>query len=194
MNEFYWNAIYLIFFMILMFTRIIYAKRYKKIEKNRSVKKKREEFLVLIVSIGMMIIPLIGVFTNFFINFRINLGDNIRWMGVFLFGISAILFWWVHKTLGDNWSPMLEIQKNHTLIKSGPYKLVRHPMYTQVWLWVICQWLILSNWFIGIAGFISWGLLYFIRVNDEEKMMIDEFGDEYRNYMKNTKKIIPWIY
>ena len=66
-------------------------------------------------------------------------------------------------------------------------------MYTQLWIWVIFQGLILSNYFIEIIGILTWGNLYFMRVSNEEKMMIDEFGDEYKKYMKKTGRLIPQI-
>ena len=64
-------------------------------------------------------------------------------------------------------------------------------MYTQLWIWVIFQGLILSNYFIEIIGILTWGNLYFMRVSNEEKMMIDEFGNEYKEYMKRTGRLIP---
>jgi protein-S-isoprenylcysteine O-methyltransferase Ste14 len=100
-------------------------------------------------------------------------------------------FWWIHKTLGVNWSPTLEIRKGHQLIKAGPYKRIRHPMYSQIWLWTIAQFLIISNIFAGLSGILAWTILYFIRVPSEEKMMIEIFGDEYIEYMKQTGRVFP---
>jgi protein-S-isoprenylcysteine O-methyltransferase Ste14 len=92
-----------------------------------------------------MIIPLIWIFTNMFGWFAMNLPFYVRYFGIGLSLFSLWLFYWVHKTLGRNWSPVLEIRENHQLIKNGPYKKIRHPMYTQIWLWVIAQFLITSN-------------------------------------------------
>ena len=66
-------------------------------------------------------------------------------------------------------------------------------MYTQLWIWVIFQGLVLSNFFIEIIGILTWGNLYFMRISNEEKMMIEEFGDKYKEYMKKTGRLIPQI-
>ncbi len=64
-------------------------------------------------------------------------------------------------------------------------------MYIQIWIWVIAQCLISSNWIVGLAGIIPWTLLYFIRVPKEEKMMAREFKAQYLEYAKQTGKIFP---
>ena len=123
-----------------------------------------------------------------------SLPDPVRWIGITGFGFGLVLFWRVHRTLGRNWSPILEIRRNHKLITDGPYKYIRHPMYTQIWIWVICQWLVLSNWIVGIVGVLTWTILYIIRIPEEEKMMIEEFGQQYEDYIRRSKRIILGVY
>jgi protein-S-isoprenylcysteine O-methyltransferase Ste14 len=194
MNEIIWKIIFTIIWLCNGFVRLPHGRNYKKTEKIKSRKTAREKFLVFLAAIGMMIVPMIYVFTPWLNSFNMALPDWGRWIGVMFFGFAVVLFWWVHKTLGENWSPILEIRKDHTLIAKGPYKYIRHPMYTQIWIWVICQWLILSNWIVGIVGVLAWSILYFIRLPEEENMMIEQFGQEYKDYTKKTKKIIPWVY
>ena len=69
-----------------------------------------------------------------------------------------------------------------------------HPMYLAFWLWAIAQLLLLPNWFAGLAGILGFGMLCFGRIEQEEKLMPDTFGDEYRAYMNRTARIVPWIY
>ncbi len=174
--------------------RMPHMKKYKKTEKIKSKKTSREKFLVFLATVGMMIVPMIYVFTPWLNSFNMGLPDWARWGGVIGSGFSLVLFWWVHKTLGENWSPILEIRKNHKLITEGPYKYARHPMYTYIWIGVVCYWLISSNWIVGIVAFLTWSILYFIRLPEEEKMMTEEFGQEYKDYMRKTKKIIPGVH
>lgn len=174
-----------------MLIRMPHVKRNKKNKNIRSVRKSKEKFLVFIVSIGMMIIPLIWLFSGLFNKFDIGLLDWARYLGIGIAIFSLWLFYSVHKTLGRNWSPVLDIRENHGLVKEGPYKRIRHPMYTQIWLWIIAQFLISSNWIVGLFGVITWSTLYFIRVPKEEEMMEEEFGEEYREYKKETGRIFP---
>lgn len=195
MDEIIWKIIFIIMGGVCgTLIRMPHTKKYKKTEKIKSRKPKREKLLLFLASIGLMIGPMIYVFTPWLNSFSMGLPDWARWSGVVIFGLDLFLFWWVHKTLGKNWSPVLEIRKDHNLITEGPYKYIRHPMYTCMWLWVAGFWLIPSNWVVGIVAFVTWSILYFIRLPDEEKMMIEEFGQEYRDYMKMTTKIIPWVY
>ena len=190
--------IFKVIFMILWLgnglVRTPHKLRYRKTEKAKSNSTKREKILVLIVAVGMMLMPMMYIFTPWLDCFNMGLPDLVRWIGLAGFGFGLILFWWVHRILGRNWSPILEIRRNHKLITDGPYKYVRHPMYTQIWIWVICQWLILSNWIVGIVGVLAWTTLYVIRTPEEEKMMVEEFGQKYEDYMKRTKRIIPGVY
>ncbi|MEA1924713.1 MAG: protein-S-isoprenylcysteine O-methyltransferase [Candidatus Altiarchaeota archaeon] len=195
MNELIWRILFMIFWIGNGLIRMPHNSRYKTTEKIKSKNRLREKFLVLLAGIGLMIMPMVYVFTSWLNSFNMNLPDWIRWIGVICFGFGLALFWWVHKTLGKNWSHVLEIRRNHRLVTQGPYKYVRHPMYTQIWIWAICQWLILSNWVVGVVGVLTWSILYFIRIHEEEKMMIEHFGKEWENYCRRTtKKLVPWVY
>ena len=194
MEEIIWKIIFMIIWIGGGIVRNPHMKNYKKTEKINSKKTSREKFFCFLAAIGMMIVPMIYVFTPWLNSFSMGLPDWVRWMGAIGFGFGMVLFWWVHKTLGKNWSPLLEIRKDHKLITEGPYKYVLHPMYAAIWIWVLCQGIILSNWAVMIVGILTWSILYFIRLSDEERMMVEEFGQEYKDYMKRTKKIIPWVY
>jgi protein-S-isoprenylcysteine O-methyltransferase Ste14 len=104
------------------------------------------------------------------------------------------LFYRTHRDLGENWSVSLDLRERHTLVTTGVYAMVRHPMYTGFWLMALAQVLLLPNWIAGPAGLIGFGVLFFGRVGREEEMMISGFGDEYRAYMRRTARVIPWIY
>ncbi|MEX2692138.1 protein-S-isoprenylcysteine O-methyltransferase [Rhizobium mongolense] len=115
-------------------------------------------------------------------------------VGVVLFAAAMWVFRRTHKELGRNWSITLEIRDQHQLICSGPYAFVRHPMYTSFLLMGLGQAFLLSNWIVGLAGLIGFAILFFLRVDKEERMMLEIFGAQYRAYMDRTKRIIPYLY
>lgn len=123
---------------------------------------------------------------------------SARWWAVALGGIIFALALWVfrrsHKELGRNWSITLEIRERHALICAGPYAVIRHPMYTSFMLMGLGQAFLLSNWVAGLAGLIGFAILFFLRVDKEERMMLENFGPQYRAYMERTKRIIPYLY
>jgi protein-S-isoprenylcysteine O-methyltransferase Ste14 len=96
--------------------------------------------------------------------------------------------------LGDNWSPVLEIRSEHTLVDSGPYRWVRHPMYSDMGLWVVSFVLVTANWFYAITLCAGLAALLIVRIPDEEKLMEAQFGEQYRRYMSRTKRLIPFVY
>ncbi|MDK1493514.1 protein-S-isoprenylcysteine O-methyltransferase [Sinorhizobium sp. 7-81] len=115
-------------------------------------------------------------------------------LGALIFATAMWVFRKTHKELGRNWSISLEIRDKHELISRGPYALVRHPMYTSFLLMGVGQAFLLSNWVIGLAGLVGFAVLFFLRVDKEERMMLEIFGAQYRTYMARTKRIIPYLY
>jgi len=117
MDETIWKIIFIVMGGVCgALIRRPHMKKYKKTEKIKSKKPSREKFLMFLAAIGIMVMPMIYVFTSWLNSFSMNLPEWARWSGVVVFGLYLFLFWWVHKTLGTNWSPVLEIRKDHKLI------------------------------------------------------------------------------
>ena len=121
---------------------------------------------------------------------RFPLGEWIQWLGIIV-AISPIFFLiWVHRHLDTQWSIALELQEGHRLITSGPYTRIRHPMYLGVFVYTIGLILISSDLLVSIFfAFTIW--VNYRRIPEEEQMMIDEFGEEYQEYMKRSGKLLP---
>ncbi len=107
---------------------------------------------------------------------------------LFYVGAASILYF-AMSTLGPIFSPSLQIAKEHTLITSGIYGHMRHPMYTAALLILIGQSLLLPSAAGWISAIIAFALLLFIRIPAEETMMIAEFGNEYRDYMNHVRAL-----
>lgn len=189
----FWKTIFIFLIIIWFFLRTLYRK--KSLDSKSKVKKgvNLERFLVFLNLISMIILPIFVVFNSSLDFAAMNLSDIIRWLSTFIYAINLIFFAWCHASLGKNWSNILEIKKDHQLIKNGPYKKIRHPMYAHFWILIISQGLILDNWIVLVYGLLAWGTLYFLRVRKEENMMMEEFGDQYKEYMKETGRLIPKI-
>lgn len=114
-----------------------------------------------------------------------------RWLGVLLGVLSLLLFIWVHINLGANYSSKVRIAREQRLITSGPYRFLRHPMYSAFFLLHFSVFLISSNWFLGATWTFLLTLIIFIRVNREERMLIERFKEEYLTYMEMTGRFLP---
>ena len=97
-----------------------------------------------------------------------------------------------HTDLGKYWSPVLEIREGHRLITTGVYTHIRHPIYTSIFLLLVSLFFLSFN-LVTLVVLVSFSMLYHFRVDDEEKMMIREFGAQYQEYMRKTKRIIPGL-
>ncbi|MCG2694024.1 isoprenylcysteine carboxylmethyltransferase family protein [Candidatus Parcubacteria bacterium] len=190
MEEQIFKTIYIALLIIGMAGRIPFAIKIKKIKEVRTYKKLRESFVLMISS--LVVLPaLFYIFTDWLNDFNIGLPFWARIIGVIGFAFGIFLHNWTHIALGTNWSPTLEIKKNQKLVMCGPYKYMRHPMYSAFWLWVLFQGILLSNWLVFVLGVLSFGIVYFSRIKDEEKIMIEKFGNEYKEYMKHTGRLFP---
>jgi protein-S-isoprenylcysteine O-methyltransferase Ste14 len=153
------------------------------------------EFALLGASLtGLGIVPCIYVTTHFPRFADYPLVPGLSYLGIAVELGCIWLFYRTHRDLGHNWSVSLDLRERHTLVTTGVYSLVRHPMYTGFWLMALGQALLLPNWVAGPAGLVGFGVLFFGRVGREEEMMISAFGDDYRAYMRRTARVVPWIY
>jgi protein-S-isoprenylcysteine O-methyltransferase Ste14 len=118
----------------------------------------------------------------------------VAYIGLILIIIGGIITIVSRIQLGIFGTPVLVVEEEHQLINTGLYKYLRHPMYSGGILMMIGTFL----GFRGLITTISFMVLYFLlvikRMDREEQMLISAFGENYSNYMKQTKRIIPFIY
>jgi protein-S-isoprenylcysteine O-methyltransferase Ste14 len=174
--------------------RYPHDRRARRTPKLRRANGRREIVLMTISATGLGIIPFLYVISDAprFANYTFHPWQ--AWLGAAVFAAALWLFYRTHKDLGRNWSVTLEVRDQHTLVTSGVYSRVRHPMYSAFWLWALAQVLLLPNWIAGPAGLVGFGTLFLLRVRREEAMMIETFGDDYRRYMERTSRILPGVY
>lgn len=187
----------ILFLICFVLTGVIRTPYERKTKKNTIIdnrKTPQEEGLLAFVFLGMFVLPMVYIVTPLFnfANYSLPLWANV--LGIVIFAIALYLFWRSHHDLGQNWSPTLQVREDHTLITNGIYQTIRHPMYAAIWLWVIAQGLLLTNWIAGLSGVVTFGTLYIIRVGNEEKMMIEQFGDQYQTYRQRTKRLVPYLF
>lgn len=101
-------------------------------------------------------------------------------------------FHWMFRNLGHNITPTSMPREDATLVTTGPYRWIRHPMYTFSLLMFLSLSLLTASWFIAIGGMGAFILLA-LRSRIEEERLIDKFGEAYRAYMKRTGRFFPRI-
>jgi protein-S-isoprenylcysteine O-methyltransferase Ste14 len=121
---------------------------------------------------------------------QLEIPQTLRWVGVGLGTVSLPLLYWLFSSIGTNITQTVATKKEHELITHGPYRWVRHPLYSVGTLLFIAFALMAANWFIGLASLVVFVMLM-IRLPKEEEKLIERFGDEYRAYMKRTGRFLP---
>ena len=182
----FWGAI-----VAEMAIRAPISQKQRKEAKSESRISGQETIMLSLLFLAMFLLPLIYSATTWLDFANYSLPVWAGWLGVILILLALLVFWRSHADLGLNWSPSLEIRTEHKLITNGIFGTIRHPMYASQWIWVIAQPLLIQNWIAGFLNLFVFAAFYLLRVRAEEKMMLDTFGDEYREYMNKTGAVLP---
>lgn len=146
--------------------------------------------LLALVGVGMLV-PLVYVFSSILDFADYDLPRWVGWLGALLFAGAAWLLWRSHADLGRNWTPTLGLREEHALVSDGVFRHIRHPMYAAHLLWGLAQLLRLHNWIAGPAMLLVTVPQVLLRVGDEERMMVERFGEAYERYMARTGRLLP---
>ena len=115
----------------------------------------------------------------------------LRWLGVAVsLGMLPVLYW-VVSTLGRNISETFLIKEDHSLVTQGPYRWVRHPLYSVATIIFVSLGILAANWFIVVMAFLIIIGIALVVIPKEEAQLIAKFGAEYREYMKRTGMLAP---
>lgn len=116
----------------------------------------------------------------------------VRWSGVVVGSFSPILMFWTLTSLGKNLTDTVVTRATATLVTHGPYRWVRHPFYVTAAVLMASVTLLSANWLIGLSSFVVMALLI-ARTPNEERKLIEKFGQSYQDYMTKTGRFLPRI-
>ncbi len=116
-----------------------------------------------------------------------------RWTGLGVAVAAFALLEWAQRALGRNWSLRVQVLEEHQLVTRGPYRWVRHPMYTAGLLASASVLLLSANWLVGGSWLLMHGWQFALRIPLEEALMTEQFGDAYRHYARTTGRLLPRV-
>ena len=121
----------------------------------------------------------------------VSLPTWARWLGVGLGGCCIALVYWVMASLGSNVSETVLTKSEHTLVTHGPYRWIRHPLYTTGLLLLTAFTLITASWLIAALTVAAGIGIRYVVIPKEESALIEKFGDTYRQYVEHTGRLMP---
>jgi protein-S-isoprenylcysteine O-methyltransferase Ste14 len=114
------------------------------------------------------------------------------WLGL-LITLAGLLFAaWARVQLGRNWSATITVKQDHDLITSGPYSLVRHPIYTGLLLGLVGIAVARAEWRGVLAIALAFGA-FWRKLRIEERWMREQFGDAYNEYARRVAALVPYV-
>ena len=195
MDQSFFHYAFITIFMVFVAIRLTYHRKAQRAMGKAEFKEgKLHIALRLIFGIPFMLTLVAYMFRPDILSWAaLPLPAWLQWSGLVMAVVSLPLLWWVHWALGSNFSGTLHVREEHTLVTHGPYRWVRHPMYTVFYIYLLGILLLTANWFIG--GFFLVGLTIVVvtRLKNEESAMVEKFGNRYREYMKYTGRFLPPI-
>jgi len=118
----------------------------------------------------------------------------VAYIGIIFLIIGGIIMIISRIQLGKYGTPVVHTGEEHRLVTKGLYKIVRHPMYFGAIFMMLGPYLAFRSIFVLIGMMILYIFLLKMRIQFEEETLIGTFGQEYKNYIRGTKKLIPFIY
>jgi len=107
---------------------------------------------------------------------------------------STLLVIWAARCLGKQWSLGARVVKDHELIRDGPYRFVRNPIYAGMFGMLIATGLVGTRWLVLVVAAIVFGIGTYIRIRIEERLLRQAFGPQFDEYAREVPALIPWIY
>jgi protein-S-isoprenylcysteine O-methyltransferase Ste14 len=117
----------------------------------------------------------------------------VFYLGVAVMAAGIVFRQWAIAVLGRFFSGVIGVQDQQTVVKSGPYRWIRHPSYTGVLIFVVGMGFALQSWAAVLANVAIFAIAYGSRIIIEEKVLVKELGEDYVEYRKHTKRVIPYL-
>jgi protein-S-isoprenylcysteine O-methyltransferase Ste14 len=193
MNPWFGKAIILASSIAMVIIRAPHGQRSRKVKVARSEKGPLEIALLTLAWLAFFV-PLVWVAAPVFSFADYSLRPVPLAAGVLCLALGLWLFARAHADLGTNWSITLEVREQHRLVTEGIYRALRHPMYAALLLYSIGQALVVPNWVVGPSYGVAMALLFAFRLGPEERMMREQFGNEYETYRARTKRLVPGVW
>jgi protein-S-isoprenylcysteine O-methyltransferase Ste14 len=166
------------------------GRQVKQEERRESYASRKFRLLMMTAGTLLLALPRIPLPP---LNLRLySQGEWSFWMGAAVTAAGIAFSIWARRYLGGNWSRAVTVKKDHELITGGPYRFVRHPIYTGLLLALLGSALAVAE----VRGYLAValiGITLWLKLRLEEKWMQQHFGEAYVAYSRRTSALVPFL-
>lgn len=174
--------------VVLWLYWLVSARKLKAVKKRESLQERLEHMVPLVAAYFLLFstrVPLGWLNERF-----VRDAQAIGWTGVFLTAAGVAFAIWARWRLGENWSSSVTLKTDHELIRSGPYRFVRHPIYTGMLLAMAGTALAVGE-VRGIFSFLITLAAFYRKARREERFLLQEFGERFKAHAQQTGMFLP---
>ena len=190
MERAFLETIFLCGIALLVLLEIFYLQHYQADKKILYAQKKKRAFL-FVMMMGIQAIPFIYIFSIDFGSTDYQIWKWLSFPVAFFYLFCIWLFVKALSDLGNWWTPGQDLKEDLELVTTGAYFYVRHPMYSSLLGIAICQIFMIQNWIAGPASLFLVTPFCIYQIRREESLLVKFFGDDYRNYIRETGMLCP---
>ena len=189
MKTIYENLIFVIWLIWISYWWLS-GRNVKAVARRESPLSRAGHAVPLIIAALLLALPTLP---GGFLCGRVFQGTEITyWSGVVVLVAGLVFSIWARVHIGRNWSGIVTLKQDHELIQSGPYRLVRHPIYTGLLLGFIGTAIARDEWRGWLAVLMVLAALW-RKLRLEERWLTEQFGDAYRQYRSEVAALIPYL-
>jgi protein-S-isoprenylcysteine O-methyltransferase Ste14 len=184
--EWYFPAVW-VAFMLYWRIKAADTKTTQRLEPAGSRILRTLVFIAVIVLLAWPHLPLPWLYRSLWAQ-----GMGLFWLGAIVTAAGLLFAVWARQHLGTNWSRSVTIKQDHQLILTGPYALVRHPIYTGILAGFLGMAIAIAQ-VRGVVAFALVFLILWLKLRMEEQWMRGQFGPQYEAYTRRTAALVPFV-
>jgi protein-S-isoprenylcysteine O-methyltransferase Ste14 len=190
------RSLFILAFLAMMVIRFYYQSKIFRDKKKIEIKEGRFSLIAgSAAALTSMVFGAEYIFSPGFFSFAYVMKYPVwaRWLGALALAVGISLLGFAHHHLGKSFHSLVVSKEDQTLVETGPYRWIRHPIYTAYLINYLGGGLLSGNIVLTVVPFTLYAVLVVIRMGQEEKVMEELFGQKYIEYEKRTGRLLPRI-
>jgi protein-S-isoprenylcysteine O-methyltransferase Ste14 len=195
-TETIFRTLFILTFIAMLVIRVYYQSKVLRDKREIEIKEGRLSLIAgSVAALTAMVFGAEYIFSPGFFSFAYVLPypDWIRWLGGIVLAGGIVLLGFSHHHLGRSFHSLVVTKEHQALVETGPYRWIRHPIYTAYFLNYVGGGLLSGNWVLTFIPVTMYAILVAIRMKKEEVVMEELFGQDYIEYKERTGRLIPLL-